>query len=60
MKERSVLEVECDRALVEVVRLLGVEYVVGVGKYATERTNAAFKQAGVEGVQVCIDLVVLI
>lgn len=52
VKQRSALEEECDRALVEVVHLLGVQCVVGVGKYATDRTKVALRQAGIEDVQV--------
>ncbi|KAG0726361.1 Single-strand selective monofunctional uracil DNA glycosylase [Chionoecetes opilio] len=52
VKERKALEAACDGALVEVVQLLGVQCVVGVGRYATDRTKAALRQAGVGGVQV--------
>ncbi|XP_045126409.1 single-strand selective monofunctional uracil DNA glycosylase-like isoform X2 [Portunus trituberculatus] len=52
VKQRAALEEECDRALVEVLRLLEVQCVVGVGKYATDRTKVALRQAGIEDVQV--------
>ena len=39
--ERRHLEEICNESLVEVINLLGVEYVVGVGKYAEERAKAA-------------------
>ena len=39
--ERSPLQEICDRFLVEVVRLLEVEWVVGIGKYAEERSRVA-------------------
>lgn len=50
--ERSALEAECDASLVAAVQLLGVEHVVGIGKYATDRTNAALRSAGLEGIKV--------
>ena len=39
--ERRHLEEICNESLVEVIDLLEVEYVVGVGKYAEERAKAA-------------------
>ena len=39
--ERGPLQEICDRFLVEVVRLLEVEWVVGIGKYAEERSRVA-------------------
>ena len=39
--ERRHLEEICNKSLVEVMSLLGVEFVVGVGKYAEERARAA-------------------
>ena len=39
--ERRHLEEICNESLVEVTTLLGVEFVVGVGKYAEERARAA-------------------
>ena len=41
--ERRHLEEICNQSLVEVMELLGVEFVVGVGKYAEERAKAALK-----------------
>ena len=43
---RRRLEAACDRSLVQVVRLLGAECVVGVGKYPQARTRAALASAG--------------
>ena len=40
---RGELEKMCDRSLVEVVKVLGVEWVVGVGKYPQERAEAALR-----------------
>ena len=39
--ERRHLEEICNESLIEVIDLLGVEYVVGIGKYAEERAKAA-------------------
>ena len=45
--ERGPLQEICDRFLVEVVRLLEVEWVVGIGKYAEERTRVALGKSRV-------------
>ena len=47
--ERSPLQEICDRFLVEVVRLLEVEWVVGIGKYAEERSRVALGKRRVRG-----------
>ncbi|XP_071538534.1 single-strand selective monofunctional uracil DNA glycosylase isoform X3 [Panulirus ornatus] len=52
VKERANLEAICDKALVEVVQLLGVEHVVGVGNYAADRAQAGLLKAGLETVKV--------
>lgn len=52
VKERANLEAICDKALVEIVQLLGVEHVVGVGKYAADRAQAGLLKAGLETVKV--------
>lgn len=41
--EKAQLQAICDLALLEVVRLLGVEWVVGVGKYGADRAAAALR-----------------
>lgn len=46
------MEKVCDQALVRVVELLGVEYVVGVGNYATDRARAALTKEGKTDVKV--------
>ncbi|KAK8731253.1 hypothetical protein OTU49_007509 [Cherax quadricarinatus] len=53
VKERARLEGICDDALVKTIKLLGVEHIVGVGNYATDRARAALLKAGMESVQVC-------
>ena len=50
-KVRGRLEGVCDQFLEEVVRALGVEWVVGVGQYAEARAKVALKDGG-EGVKV--------
>ena len=45
--ERGPLQEICDRFLVEVVRLLEVEWVVGIGKYAEERSRVALRKSQV-------------
>lgn len=42
--EKSQLQAICDGALLEVIRLLEVEWVVGVGKYVADRAKAALKE----------------
>ena len=44
--ERKPLFVACDRALKRTVRLLQPEIVVGVGKFAAQRSAAALKETG--------------
>ena len=41
---KTQLQAACDHALLEVIRLLGVDWVVGVGKYGADRAKAALKQ----------------
>jgi single-strand selective monofunctional uracil DNA glycosylase len=50
--EKAQLQEICDKALFDVVRLLEVEWVVGVGKYGADRAKAALKAncAAVRGV----------
>ena len=43
--ERRHLEEICNQSLIEVIDLLGVEYVVGIGKYAEERAKASLMLA---------------
>ena len=45
--ERGPLQEICDRFLIEVVRLLEVEWVVGIGKYAEERSRVALGKSRV-------------
>lgn len=47
-EERKALQEVCDRYLLQAVELLGVEWVVGVGKYAEARAKKALLQ-GCEG-----------
>ena len=48
---REKLEAVCDRYLREMVRTLGVEWVIGVGPYAKDRAKVALEDSG-EGVKV--------
>ncbi|KAK3893820.1 hypothetical protein Pcinc_002381 [Petrolisthes cinctipes] len=50
--ERAELEKVCNRALVQVVDLLGVEHVIGVGNYAAERARKALTNEGREDIKV--------
>ena len=45
--ERGPLQEICDRFLIEVVRLLEVEWVIGIGKYAEERSRVALGKSRV-------------
>lgn len=45
--ERGPLQDICDRFLMEVIRLLEVDWVIGVGKYAEARSQIALKKSGV-------------
>ena len=42
----------CDDFICKMIKLLEIEVVVGIGKFAEERTRKALKNAGVEGVRV--------
>lgn len=44
--EQATLQFLCDTALVAVVRLLGIEIVVGIGRFAEKRARAALDRAG--------------
>lgn len=50
-ERRTLLEM-CERSLCEIVQLLGVETVVGVGKFSQERATAALKAVGMDWVKV--------
>jgi hypothetical protein len=50
-ERRMLLEI-CERAVCEVVQLLGIELVIGVGKFAQERARVALKAAGMEWIRV--------
>ena len=53
--QRRPLNKVCDHAFVDVVRLMGVKIVVGIGKFAQERAADALRDAGIHGVRVeCI------
>lgn len=41
--EKSRLQSTCDKALLDVIRLLEVEWLVGVGKYGADRAKATLK-----------------
>ena len=45
MLERRHLEEICNQSLIEIMKLLEVEFVVGVGKYPEERAKAALEMA---------------
>lgn len=47
-KERETLLELCDKSLADVVKLMGVKIVVGVGKFAEERAQKALKDSNVE------------
>ena len=49
---RKQIQEICDVALCEVVKLLKVNTIIGVGNYAGERAKAALKRHGVEGIAV--------
>lgn len=50
--ERRMLLDICERSICEVVQLLGVEIVIGVGKFPQERARAALKAVGMDWVRV--------
>ncbi|XP_033116949.1 single-strand selective monofunctional uracil DNA glycosylase-like [Anneissia japonica] len=51
-KYRKPLLKVCDEALCEIIRLLDVKIVVGVGKFAEKQTKVALDNAGIEGIKV--------
>ncbi|XP_071942073.1 single-strand selective monofunctional uracil DNA glycosylase-like [Antedon mediterranea] len=52
VKYRKPLLQVCDEALCEIIKLLGIKVVVGVGKFAEKQTKNALQTAGIEGVEV--------
>lgn len=51
---RRQLNTACDRALVDVVRLLSVQTIVAVGKYAECRARSALRDAPITNVDVAV------
>lgn len=51
--ERETLQGICDRSLLEVVSLLEVDWVIGVGKFAEARAKVALRRYGGREVRVC-------
>ena len=55
MAERRPLNDICDRAFCDIVKLLDVKIIIGVGKFAQERAKAALRNSGMLDVKVeCI------
>ncbi|XP_068240626.1 single-strand selective monofunctional uracil DNA glycosylase isoform X2 [Palaemon carinicauda] len=52
VKERSGLEAICNAALVDTVKLLGIEHLVCVGNYTTEKSKLALERAGLESIKI--------
>ena len=50
--ERNAANEICERALCDVVRLLRVKTIVGVGKFAQKRALVALRDGGIDGVAV--------
>ena len=50
--QRKPLMKLCDRYLAKVIKLLGVNTVVGVGKFATDHTGVILRENGIRGVRV--------
>jgi single-strand selective monofunctional uracil DNA glycosylase len=51
-RERNLLFTSCDAALVQVIQLLRVELVIGVGKFPQSRAQTALQNAGLGNVRV--------
>eukprot|EP00091_Calanus_sinicus_P008165 TRINITY_DN19856_c0_g1_i1.p1 TRINITY_DN19856_c0_g1~~TRINITY_DN19856_c0_g1_i1.p1 ORF type:complete len:101 (-),score=10.43 TRINITY_DN19856_c0_g1_i1:13-315(-) len=43
-EKRNLINSFCDKALVDVIRLLGVSHIIGVGKFAEARANLIKKK----------------
>lgn len=54
VKERAGLEEACDEALVDTVRLLQVEHIIGVGNYVVDKTRKAFAKAGITNIEISL------
>ncbi|XP_042863734.1 single-strand selective monofunctional uracil DNA glycosylase-like [Penaeus japonicus] len=54
VKERAGLEEACNEALVETVKLLQVEHIIGVGKYALEQARKALEKAGITNIELSL------
>ena len=51
---RQQLNSACDRALVEMLRLLCVRTVVAIGKYTESRVHSLLHDAGITGISVAV------
>ncbi|XP_063614121.1 single-strand selective monofunctional uracil DNA glycosylase-like [Penaeus indicus] len=54
VKERAGLEEACDEALIDTVKLLQVEHVIGVGNYVVDKTRKAFIKAGITNIEISL------
>ena len=52
VEERNALLAKCDAALCQIVRVLGVTTVIGVGRLAEKRARKALAAAGMDDVRV--------
>ena len=50
--QRKPLMKLCDRYLIKVIKLLGVNTVIGVGKFAADHTGVILRENGIRGVRV--------
>ena len=50
--ERNPLNDLCHRTLCDIVRLLKVKVIIGVGKFAMTQTNKALAEGGISGIRV--------
>ena len=51
---RRQLNTACDRALVDILRLLNIRMIVAVGKYAETRARTALREAAIDNIDVTV------
>ncbi|XP_029171301.1 single-strand selective monofunctional uracil DNA glycosylase [Nylanderia fulva] len=51
---QRILHEACDKSLIDIIKLLKVEIVVGIGNYAEKRAQIAVQTGGLSGIQVMV------
>lgn len=51
---QRILHEACDKSLIDIIKLLKVEIIVGIGNYAEKRAHIAVQTGGLSGIQVMV------